>query len=400
MLSTIKATILANTRKPSMWIWTLLFPIILSTMFIFMFSSLKNSQSVDPVPVAVLEDGAWETSGFSQVVDALNAEGDGRLLDVRPVSSVEEGERLLDSGEVFGVYSADPDPKAYGSPKVILGAGSSNTDGTAEKSVNRSILETVASSYTQTSALVEAAFENDPGLIADPSATQDILGISGEVKRISLTRSTPDDTVRFYYALLGMAALFTAQVAMGATVDAAGDLSPLGARRCVGGQSRLATLASTLVACWVMALVNLTLVFAFVRFVAGVDFAGREGLALLGIAAASFLSIGLGMFVAVLPLRGGKGPRDGLLTLLTCLGALFAGLYGMPAMALADEVARAFPAEVWLNPSKLISDMFTSLYFYEDLTPFFARAVACVAFALALLVVATLVFRRQRYEHL
>lgn len=400
MLSTIKATILANARKPSMWIWTLLFPIILSTMFIFMFSSLKNSQSVDPVSVAVVEDDAWETSGFSQVVDALNAEGDDRLLDVRPVSTIEEGERLLDSGEVFGVYSADPDLEAYGSPKVILGAGSSNTDGTAEKSVNRSILETIASSYTQTSALVEAAFENDPGLIADPSAIQDVLGISGEVKRISLTRSTPDYTVRYYYALLGMAALFAAQVAMEATVDAAGDLSPLGARRCVGGQSRLATLASTLVACWAMALVNLTLVFAFVRFVAGVDFAGREGLALLGIAAASFLSICLGMFVALLPLRGGKSPREGLLTLLTCLGALFAGLYGMPAMALADEVARAFPVEAWLNPSKLISDMFMSLYFYEDLTPFFARAAACVAFALALLLVATLVFRRQRYEHL
>lgn len=319
MLSTIKATILANARKPSVWIWTLLFPIILSTIFILMFSSLKNSQSVDPVPVAVLEDGAWETSGFSQVVDALNAEGDDRLLDVRPVSSIEEGERLLDSGEV---------------------------------------------------------------------------------KRISLTRSTPDYTVRYYYALLGMATLFAAQVAMEATVDAAGDLSPLGARRCVGSQSRFATLASTLVACWAMALVNLALVFAFVRLVAGVDFSGREGLALLGIATASFLSIGLGMFVAVLPLRGGKGPREGLLTLLTCLGALFAGLYGMPSMFLADEVAHAFPAEAWLNPSKLISDMFASLYFYEDLTPFFARAVACVAFALALLVVATLVFRRQRYEHL
>lgn len=285
MLSTIKATILANARKPSVWIWTLLFPIILSTIFILMFSSLKNSQSVDPVPVAVLEDGAWETSGFSQVVDALNAEGDDRLLDVRPVSSIEEGERLLDSGEV---------------------------------------------------------------------------------KRISLTRSTPDYTVRYYYALLGMAVLFAAQVAMEATVDAAGDLSPLGARRCVGSQSRFATLASTLVACWAMALVNLALVFAFVRLVAGVDFSGREG----------------------------------LLTLLTCLGALFAGLYGMPSMSLADEVAHAFPAEAWLNPSKLISDMFASLYFCEDLTPFFARAAACVAFALALLVVATHVFRRQRYEHL
>ena len=136
------------------------------------------------------------------------------------------------------------------------------------------------------------------------------------------------------------------------------------------------------------------------RFVAGVDFAGREGLALLGIAAASLLAIGIGMLVSMLPIKGGKSPRTGLLTLLNCTGSLFAGLYGMPAMRLADEFARACPAEAWLNPPKLISDMFTSLYFYEGLGPFFARVAVCAGLGVALLLITAAVFRRQRYEHL
>ena len=75
-------------------------------------------------------------------------------------------------------------------------------------------------------------------------------------------------------------------------------------------------------------------------------------------------------------------------------------MYGTPAMALADRVARACPAEAWLNPPKLISDMFTSLYLYQDLAPFLLRAGACVGLAALLLLAAATVFGRQRYEHL
>ena len=400
MLSTIKATVLASSRKPEMWIWMLFFPLALATMFIFMFDNLKNPDSIAAVPVAIVQDDAWKRSGFSQVVDALAAEGDGGLLDVTAVCSVEEGGRLLDEGQVSGVYYVDPEASEYGKPQVILGAGSASTDGTSQKSIDRSILETVASSFTQMFALTEASLDADPGLLDDPSAISRALEVSGKVKRISLTRSTPDDTVRFYYALLGMAALFASELAAGAAIDAAGDLSALGARRCVGGQSRLAMLTGTLLGCWAVAACCLTVVFLFVRFVAGVDFAGREGLALLGIAAASLLAISIGMLVSMLPIKGGKSSRTGLLTLLNCTGSLFAGLYGMPAMRLADEVACACPAEAWLNPPKLISDMFTSLYFYEGLGPFFARVAVCAGLGVALLLITAAVFRRQRYEHL
>ena len=132
---------------------------------------------------------------------------------------------------------------------------------------------------------------------------------------------------------------------------------------------------------------------------------GIEGLpaillCLVGGAASALAATGLGLFVGTLPVKGGKASKSGILTGFATTCALFAGLYGEPAMALADDVARACPAECWLNPVKLICDMFNRLYFFEDLGPFAVRAGALVLMALLFVAAATLIFGRSRYEHL
>ena len=119
-----------------------------------------------------------------------------------------------------------------------------------------------------------------------------------------------------------------------------------------------------------------------------------------GGAASALAATGLGLFVGTLPVKGGKASKSGILTGFATTCALFAGLYGEPAMALADDVARACPAECWLNPVKLICDMFNRLYFFEDLGPFAVRAGALVLMALLFVAAATLIFGRSRYEHL
>ena len=136
------------------------------------------------------------------------------------------------------------------------------------------------------------------------------------------------------------------------------------------------------------------------RLVVGVDFGGREGLCLVGGAVSALAATGLGLFVGTLPVKGGKASKSGILTGFATTCALFAGLYGVPAMGLADDVARACPAECWLNPVKLICDMFNRLYFFEDLGPFAVRAGALVLMALVFVTAASLIFGRSRYEHL
>lgn len=303
--------------------------------------------------------------------------------------------RALKSGEVAGIYTVD----AAGTPRLTL---LSSYDSSRASSVltDRSILETVASSYTQNVELMRQIAQDNPAALADPAAVAHALSLEGGTRRMSLTRATPDGTVIYYYALFGLVAMMSAEFAALSVVDLQPNLSGLGARRCVGGLSKTASLAGIFVGSWLVSFASMAVAIGYVRLVVGVDFGGREGLCLLGGAASALAATGLGLFVGTLPVKGGKASKSGILTGFATTCALFAGLYGEPAMALADDVARACPVECWLNPVKLICDMFNRLYFFEDLGPFAVRAGALVLMALVFVAAATLIFGRSRYEHL
>lgn len=59
MFNTIITTVKTLLRRPSTWVWGAIFPIALSTMFMFMFANLSSDGKIDPVPVAVVADEAW-----------------------------------------------------------------------------------------------------------------------------------------------------------------------------------------------------------------------------------------------------------------------------------------------------------------------------------------------------
>ena len=184
--------------------------------------------------------------------------------------------------------------------------------------------------------------------------------------------------VRFYYALLGMASIFAAQLADESVWRLQPTSSADGARRAVSGTSRMRLLIPTIGACWAVSTAFLAIAFGYICLTAHIDFSGREGLCLIGIAVElAFLrhrSPG-GRF----PGRMGSDSRRGILTALTCLLSLFAGLYGEPTMELADSVAHVFPAATWINPVCLIRDLLYSVYYYDTLVPFSLRIAACTA---------------------
>ena len=383
MFNTIIITVKTLLRRPSTWVWGAVFPIALSTMFMFMFANLSSDGTVDPVPVAVIADEAWDASTFKDVATSLAKESDNQLLEIHECDDAADANRALKAGEVAGIYTVDD----AGAPKLTL-LSSYDSSRASTVLTDRSILETVASSYTQNAELMSQIAQDNPAALADPEAVARALSLEGGTRRVSLTRTTPDGTVIYYYALFGLVAMMSAEFAALSVVDLQPNLSGLGARRCAGGLSKTASFASMAIA------------IGYVRLVVGVDFGGREGLCLVGGAASALAVTGLGLFVGTLPVKGGKASKSGILTGFATTCALFAGLYGEPAMALADDVARSCPAECWLNPVKLICDMFNRLYFFEDLDPFAVRAGALVLVALLFVAAATLIFGRSRYEHL
>lgn len=458
MWTTFKATVRTLLLTPSAVVWTLIFPIVLATVFNFMFEPMRSTGSVEAVDVAVVADDAWEDSPFSQVVDTLS-EADEPLLAVHPVAGEKEARVLLAEGSVAGAYvvdaagnegnaeqsgsdeldavdaagpadaagaASDPDNAdatgaasgsgtaagssdvstvtssagSTGAPRIILAPAGSGTGSDASYDVNRAILESVVTSYLQSEALIEELATHDPVALSDPTTIENALGLSVSVREVSLTHAQPDSMVRFYYALLGMASIFAAQLAGESVWHLQPTSSAAGARRTVSSTSRMRLLIPTIGACWAVSTTFLAIAFGYICLTAHIDFSGREGLCLVGIAASSLLSCGIGALVGALPGRMGSDSRRGILTALTCLLSLFAGLYGEPTMELADTVAHVFPAATWLNPVCLIRDLFYTVYYYDTLVPFSLRLAACAGIAAVLLAVSAACMRRSAHEHL
>ena len=82
MFNTIITTVKMLLRRPSTWVWGALFPIALSTMFMFMFANLSSDGTVDPVPVAVVADETWDASTFKDAAASLAKESDNQLLEI------------------------------------------------------------------------------------------------------------------------------------------------------------------------------------------------------------------------------------------------------------------------------------------------------------------------------
>lgn len=446
MWTTFKATVRTLLLTPSAVVWTLIFPIVLATVFNFMFEPMRSTGSVEAVDVAVVAEDAWEDSPFSQVVDTLS-EADEPLLAVHPVATEQEARELIAEGSVAGAYIVDAagnegnaeqsgsdeldavdaagpadaagaasgsgtaagssdvststsSAGSTGAPRIILAPAGSGTGSDASYDVNRAILESVATSYLQSEALIEELATHDPMALSDPTTIENALGLSVSVREVSLTHAQPDSMVRFYYALLGMASIFAAQLAGESVWHLQPTSSAAGARRTVSSTSRMRLLIPTIGACWAISTTFLAIAFGYICLTAHIDFSEREGLCLVGIAAASLLSCGIGALVGALPGRMGSDSRRGVLTALTCLLSLFAGLYGEPTMELADTVAHVFPAATWLNPVCLIRDLFYTVYYYDTLVPFSLRLAACAGIAAVLLAVSAACMRRSAHEHL
>ena len=105
MFNTIITTVKTLLRRPSTWVWGALFPIALSTMFMFMFANLSSDGTVDPVPVAVVADEAWDASTFKDVATSLAQEGGDQLLEIHECDDAADANRALKAGEVAGIYT-------------------------------------------------------------------------------------------------------------------------------------------------------------------------------------------------------------------------------------------------------------------------------------------------------
>lgn len=393
MFNTFKYTVISLIKEKTVLIWAFLFPLIMATLFTVMFAGLDEAFEFEPIPVGIVDNTAYqETEAFSLTIERLTEKGEDQLLVAHYVTEEDEANELLKAGDIEGYYAVDNE----GTP-VFFATGSQRLDNL--EVINQTILKDILNNYLRSSATIETLLETNPAVLADPAVTESLFKPESYTEEISVIANTASTTVRYFYALLGFAAIMGANIAMIGITRTQANLSPLGARRALGATSRTRTLAGTFLACWLLSFACLFFAFCYMRFVLGVNFGGRDLMCVFGLIVASFMTTSLGTFVGSLP-KLGEGVKNGILTGLSCGLALFTGLYGDSSQKLADELTRNAPFFQMMNPAKQVTDLFYSLYFYDTYEHFFTAVFILIIMTALFLLCSMLFMRRQRYASL
>lgn len=377
-------------RERALMLWAFLFPIILSLLFSAMFSGLSKDYALIPIKLGVIEDANYQAAvGLDQVLSSVSSEtADTRYLDLSDCPDAAEADRRTNDGTIDGYITVDDS----GTPELHL---SHVVSASKTLSTSAAVAQSILNSYVHSVAEYHAVIEKDPAILSKPDAMAAFSSDAISTARLAVTRTSPEPSVRYYFALLAMAAGLAAMLALRAVQRTQANASALGARRTLAGLPRWKMLTATITASWVCSFLCLVAAFLFMRFCIGIDFGGRDGWCLVALAVSSVLASAAGAFAGTF----GNVP-PGLVSAITCFLSLFTGLYGSQAQQLADLVSTNAPVLAAMNPMWQIARSFYSLLYYDSLEPFAMNCLAIVALAAVFLTIATIRMRRQRYEHL
>jgi len=392
MWTTFIYTIKALVRDRSVLMWAVAFPLVLSTLFYALFHDLDKIYQLEPINVIVVEDNNYHSaSAFSELINGLSEQDQGQvpLLDPSFVPTISEAADLLAQGGYYGYIVLDDS----GTPEYYLDSRrQSSTD------PSQSIIKSILDRYVQNSEQVAQIVQTDPQLLADPDFLSRLLDSEGFTERISVTANAPSDSLRYFYAVLAFATIMMTSFAQQAVDLVQPNVSALGARRSLGGQSRLKTLVPTLAASWFLSFLCVFIGFLYIRYVFGISFGGKEPACILTLAVSTLVANFLGALLGSLPI--GDGVKGGIIAFLSCFLGAFAGLYGPSSQQLGDLAARELPWLQMMNPVRQVADAFFSLYYYDGYARLFEILGSLSLLGFVFFIVAVLMMRRQRYASL
>ena len=261
------------------------------------------------------------------------------------------------------------------------------------------LLINIVDLYNRNTDVVVDIAKHNPEALMNGKVTGSIGSANGYTKEIQLTNFKPSGTARYYYALLGLAALMAMSFAINVVTMTQANLSALGVRRSVSPLPKSQQLLAGFLSSWLCSFLSLTVAMLYIRFVCHISLGGREWAGVGACLMASFAASAFGTLLGALP-KIPTGAKQGLCTAIACTLSLFSGLYGSFAMQLSDLIAQRTPVLSLLNPAQQITNLFYDILYYDNFKPFFTTAGILAAMSLVCLAAATVLLRRQRYEYL
>ena len=364
--------------KTLVW-WTLLFPVLLSTLFYAAFSGLSEDESLKAIPVAVVQED--NNFAFDTVIKMLSEPGEDQFLEVT-YADQEEALSLLEAKEVVGVLQ--------GSSPVTLLVSAEMSGVEMEKSILSAFVEQYNAIYE---GIAEIAMTR-PEKMAQ--VVKELMAEKSYTTETTYTDGTMDESVSYFFNLIAMVCLYSAMGGMLLSVRNQANLSALGARRCMSPTHKLVSLSGELLATWLFNYVMVLISICYQNFTLKVSFGSELGYVLLAAAVGCMTGVSLGFLIGSIG-RMSEGTKIGILMVVIMFNCFLSGLM---VQNMRIYVGKVCPWYNKINPAALISDSFYALTVYASHDRFFINLATLLVMSVVFCLAGYVLVRREKYANL
>lgn len=385
-----KYSLKALLRNKMLIFWTFAFPIILGTLFKVAFSNIENSEKLDIINIAIVQNEEFENNeAFKTSFEKLSDENNEDRLFNTQYTTKKEAKDLLNKGEIIGYMELKQD-------KPVLTFVTNGIDETVFKHVAEEIVQTsdIIKQLSQTQIQKQIASGNY--IINYDEIYNKAIEMAKEdnVELKNISNSNLSYTMIEFYTLIAMTCLYGGMLSMVSINQILANMSNKGKRIAVSPTKKSIIILSSLLASYIVQLIGLAILFLYTLFVLGVDYGSNTGLIILLAIVGSFAGLALGTFVGTI-FKASENTKTGILIALTMLGCYLSGMMGITMKYVVDKNV---PIINKINPASMITDGFYSLYYYDRLDRYWFNIASLLIFALILIVISFFSLRRQKYD--
>jgi ABC-2 type transport system permease protein len=363
--------------------WTLLFPILLATLFNMAFSNLSSAESFSEIKIGIINNDEYKkNTDFIKAIDSVSdsdkSAGKSNLFDITYTSKT-DADKLLKDNKIEGYIYFD------NGIKLVVN----------ESGINQSILKGFIDDFKQTSSTITTIISKNPAAVQN-GLLNSISNRTDYLKEVSASESSPNTTVNYFYTLIAMACLYGSFLGLKEVTALQADLSPQGARVNMAPTHKLKLFMSSMFAATTVQIAEIFILLGYLVLILKISFGSQLGYIALTCVVGTITGVSFGTCISSI-IKKGEGLKIGILIGVTMIMSF---LSGMMYDKMKYIVSTNVPILGYINPANLITDCFYSLYYYNTHTQFFTDIALLCAFASGFSIITYFVLRRQKYASL
>ncbi|WP_017414184.1 ABC transporter permease [Clostridium tunisiense] len=363
--------------------WTLLFPILLATLFNMAFSNLSSAENFSEIQIGIIENEEYKRNAdFIKTIESLSTANttteNSKLFHVS-YTAKEEADRLLEDNKIEGYILFD-----NGINLVVKNSG-----------IKQTIIKSFLEDFKQTSSTVVTIINKNPsamekGLLNSVSNRNDYL------KEVVAGKAEPNNVVIYFYSLIAMTCLYGSFCGLKEVTALQANLSPQGARVNMAPTHKLKVFVASMLAATTVQLGIMLILIGYLNFILKVKFGSQLGYIALTCLIGTITGVTFGTCIASI-IKKGEGIKIAILIGGTMTMSFLSGMMNDKMKYIISTKA---PIISYLNPVNLITDSFYSLYYYSTYKQFFINIALLCGFSVIFSTITYLVLRRQKYASL